>query len=1181
MKKNLFCIVALMLSLHVWAQVPQGFSYQAVVRDSEGQPLSNQTVGIRVSLQNEEGNNVYYSETHSQNTSPQGVIAFIVGGGTAVSGDFTSTPWSEENIFLRIEVAPTGGDDYSEIGMVKLQSVPYALFAASGNEGPQGEPGEDGLSAYEVWLNEGNTGSEADFIASLKGETGEAGADGTDGLSAYQVWLAQDNTGSEADFIASLKGETGETGADGTSLEWLGSLPSAPASPQPNQAYYNSTEGVAYVYNGTSWSVLAQDGIDGMGTLPDGVTGQILLHDGTGWTASSDVHLASGDVGIGTVTPGAKLDVVGDIRASGKLVTSSVQVGEPIPDPDQPLFVVRNSNDEIVFAVYEAGVRMYVASDVAKAGSKGGFAVGGLTQSKAGDEYFRVTPDSVRIYIDTTSTAGKTGSKGGFAVGGLTQSKGNPVDLLRVTADSTRIYIETNPAKSGSKGGFAVGGLTQSKLTPSEEYLRITRDSSRIYVNTDPVKAGSKGGFAVGGLTQSKTGENNFMFLTPDNYFIGHEAGSSNTLGMFNSFIGFQAGKSNIEGDENIFIGYQAGLTNEYGIWNTFLGFEAGKMNTGSDNTFIGYKAGSIHQDKGGNVYIGSKAGEEATQGEQNVFIGESAGTKTTIGKKNVFIGYQTGYNSTDAESNVFIGDQAGFTNISGDYNVFLGFNAGKTNSASFNTFLGYQAGFLNTTGQYNSFIGHIAGYSNSIGSSNVFIGDSTGFTNSSGNNNVMIGKNAGLASNGNRNIFIGLNAGKVTSGNDNIFIGLNAGKNFVSGEHNMFIGTNAGFNHTNQNYNLMIGTGTGYSLNSLGNNGSYNSFLGINAGNKIRNSKENAFIGTNAGAMLEDGWSNTIVGICAAEGGAWDPTSYHSGYVTSQNTILGCKAGQRLDVGSGNILIGYMAGYSLIGTVETPASNRLFIHNSSSGSTSALIYGEFDNSILRFNANVGISKVPSYKLDVNGDVNISSGSNFKINGVNLSAANVGAEPTLTKGDLSGTGPISVTSSRQVIGGTTSISIADATTSVKGAVQLSDAYDGTSQTKATTEKALSDGLATKVTGTGMSMGIINIISDGDIITFGDGIYALTWDATNNRIWFEDRTPKGPEVSYWFQGQQGTIVAGDAGIASSPKQLLVEFNPSEKWGYEIHVGETTIGSTYCSVWVQYNNGRLVGHYTKFE
>ena len=102
--------------------------------------------------------------------------------------------------------------------------------------GTQGEAGVAGKSAYEVWLEAGNTGTEQDFLsslvgekgadgtmtfedlteeqkASLKGEQGEQGEQGEPGKSAYQVWLDEGNTGSEEDFLNSLKGEKG---ADGT-----------------------------------------------------------------------------------------------------------------------------------------------------------------------------------------------------------------------------------------------------------------------------------------------------------------------------------------------------------------------------------------------------------------------------------------------------------------------------------------------------------------------------------------------------------------------------------------------------------------------------------------------------------------------------------------------------------------------------------------------------------------------------------------------------------------------------------------------------------------------------------------------------------------------------------------------------------------------------------------------------
>jgi hypothetical protein len=48
----------------------------------------------------------------------------------------------------------------------------------------QGPKGDDGRSAYQVWLDAGNTGTESDYLASLKGATGPAGKDGS-GSTVY------------------------------------------------------------------------------------------------------------------------------------------------------------------------------------------------------------------------------------------------------------------------------------------------------------------------------------------------------------------------------------------------------------------------------------------------------------------------------------------------------------------------------------------------------------------------------------------------------------------------------------------------------------------------------------------------------------------------------------------------------------------------------------------------------------------------------------------------------------------------------------------------------------------------------------------------------------------------------------------------------------------------------------
>lgn len=93
-------------------------------------------------------------------------------------------------------------------------SVEDFFFFLRGNKGDQGEKG---LSIYEIWLAEGNVGTEEEFIESLRGPKGEEGEEGLKGDSVYQTWLEEGNTGSFEDFLATLKGEKGDTGSQGNS----------------------------------------------------------------------------------------------------------------------------------------------------------------------------------------------------------------------------------------------------------------------------------------------------------------------------------------------------------------------------------------------------------------------------------------------------------------------------------------------------------------------------------------------------------------------------------------------------------------------------------------------------------------------------------------------------------------------------------------------------------------------------------------------------------------------------------------------------------------------------------------------------------------------------------------------------------------------------------------------------
>lgn len=92
-----------------------------------------------------------------------------------------------------------------------------------GLQGLQGIPGPamDGESAYELAVLNGYTGTQQEWLDSLKGVPGATGPQGIQGptgatgASAYQIWLNNGNTGTEAAYLASLKGADGAAGATG------------------------------------------------------------------------------------------------------------------------------------------------------------------------------------------------------------------------------------------------------------------------------------------------------------------------------------------------------------------------------------------------------------------------------------------------------------------------------------------------------------------------------------------------------------------------------------------------------------------------------------------------------------------------------------------------------------------------------------------------------------------------------------------------------------------------------------------------------------------------------------------------------------------------------------------------------------------------------------------------------
>ena len=240
---------------------------------------------------------------------------------------------------------------------------------------------------------------------------------------------------------------------------------------------------------------------------------------------------------------------------------------------------------------------------------------------------------------------------------------------------------------------------------------------------------------------------------------------------------------------------------------------------------------------------------------------------------------------------------------------VFLGQNAGRVDDLSNrrNVYIGNSAGYNSVTGRYNAIIGYEAVYNHSSPNNTTALGYHAGRNYAGAFGGTMLGYRAGYNSTGNNNVMVGYESGMENSGSDNFFMGRGTGW------------------YNDGNSNIMMGYYTGYD-----NRGSSNIFFGKSSGYE-NSGNRGVFLGESAG-RVNIGDDNIFLGY---ESGRYNATG-------TRNLFLGRQAGYSNILGDGNIFLGYQAGYS-----ETNG-DRLYIENSSSANP--LIYGEFDNDVLRVN---------------------------------------------------------------------------------------------------------------------------------------------------------------------------------------------------------------------------------------
>ena len=269
---------SIVLTVTTTTQVPEKMSYQAVVRNTSNNLVTNQPVGMQISiLQGSSTGTAVYVETQTPTSNANGLVSLEIGGGTVVSGNMATINWANGPYFIKTETDPSGGSSYTITGTSQLLSAPYALYAkTSGSSipGPAGPMGPQGL-------------------------TGPQGPAGTPGANGQGVPVG----GTTGQVLAKVD-------ATDYNTQWV--TPSAGGSAYPNVELHiinNVTQSITSLGNGTTANLITFSGSNSANaSLTGGNTWSgntfTVGATGAGWYQINAQILGTGTDGVSTSAVG-------------------------------------------------------------------------------------------------------------------------------------------------------------------------------------------------------------------------------------------------------------------------------------------------------------------------------------------------------------------------------------------------------------------------------------------------------------------------------------------------------------------------------------------------------------------------------------------------------------------------------------------------------------------------------------------------------------------------------------------------------------------------------------------------------------------------------------------------------------------------------------------------------------
>ena len=282
MKGSILFLFFSMIHFIGFGQAPDLISYQAIIRNSNNELVSNVSVGMRISiLRGSAADVLLYQEEHSEKTNLNGLVYLNIGSGAPLFGTMSGIDWSNGPFYVKSETDPTGGKNYTLVVVSRLLSVPFAIYAKSAEKvtGPLTELDplfnasiSKGITAVDTayWNKKLSSFTEKDPLFNTSISKGITAVD-----TAY--WNKKLSSFTESDPLFNASIAKGITAAD-TALwnsesdplfnasisKGITALDTASWNQKVGLPQTGNTAGDILYWNGTAW-VKIQQGLPGQG----------------------------------------------------------------------------------------------------------------------------------------------------------------------------------------------------------------------------------------------------------------------------------------------------------------------------------------------------------------------------------------------------------------------------------------------------------------------------------------------------------------------------------------------------------------------------------------------------------------------------------------------------------------------------------------------------------------------------------------------------------------------------------------------------------------------------------------------------------------------------------------------------------------------------------------------------